>query len=254
MSVSNRTLQIQALRTRIFHARESLDEFVISQVPKSHVRENMILAVTSKIVSLAEGRLQSRNEISKSDLIAREAEHSLGEIGYGSILTIKEGLFIASAGIDESNSESGDYILYPENPFDSAKALRDRLATSWQLKNFGVLLTDSHTTPLRLGVTGLSLAYWGFSGLQDRVGSKDLFGRPLQMTKVNVADGLGAAATLMMGESDESRPLACIWDADVEFTTETDPTELRVALEDDLYYPFFRPHLSGPAKPPSGSR
>lgn len=214
----------------------------------------MILAVTSKIVSLAEGRLQNKNEVSKAELIAREAEHSLGEIGYGSILTIKEGLFIASAGIDESNSESGDYILYPEKPFESARQLYLKMCEAWNLKELGILFTDSHTTPLRHGVTGLSIAHWGFSGLQNRIGDNDLFGRPMKMTKVNIADGLGAAATLTMGESDESRPLACIWGAAVEFSSETEPSELRVNLEDDLYYPFFKPHIKPLKKVPSDSR
>jgi dihydrofolate synthase / folylpolyglutamate synthase len=247
-------LQIHPITTRIFQARESLATFIVSQVSKDLVRERMILAVTSKIVSLAEGRLQKKSEISKADLIDREAEYNLGEIGYGSVLTIKEGLFIASAGIDESNSESGDYILYPENPFESARHLYAQLGEAWNLNEFGVLFTDSHTTPLRLGVTGLSLAYWGFSGLQNRVGEKDLFGKPLQMTKVNLADGLGAAATLTMGEVNESRPLACIFGAEVAFTPETQKSELRVALEDDLYYPFFKPHIKALRKSPSDSR
>ncbi len=237
-------LQIQPVATRILRAGESLIDFVVSQVPKDFVRERMILAVTSKIVSVAENRLVAKNLVSKIDLIDREADLNLGPIGYGSILTLKEGHFIASAGIDESNSETGDFILYPEDPFESARRLQSSLRDAWGLDHLGVLLTDSHTTPLRLGVTGLSLAYWGFSGLQNRVGARDLFNRPLQMTKVNIADGLAAAATLTMGEADESRPLACILGADVTFSDETSRSELRVAIEDDLYFPFFEPHLS----------
>lgn len=237
-------LMIHALTTRRFLTGEALANFVLEHIPTSLIQDGMILVATSKIVSLSENRLVAKDSIDKASLINREADRNLGPIGYGSILTIKEGLFIASAGIDESNSENGDYILYPSDPFASAKGLWSDLRSKWKIKNLGVLLTDSRTTPLRLGVTGVSLAYWGFSGLQDKVGSRDLFGRALQMTKINVADGLASAATLMMGEGNESRPLAVIHGADVDFTTDTNPSELRVALEEDLYYPFFKTGLS----------
>jgi F420-0:gamma-glutamyl ligase len=63
------------------------------------------------------------------------------------------------------------------------------------------------------------------------------------MTKINFADGLASAATLVMGEGNESRPLAVISGAEVQFTSETDPSELRVKIEDDLYYPLLEPRL-----------
>jgi len=51
--------------------------------------------------------------------------------------------------IDESNSETDQYILYPENPFVSAENLWQGLRKHWGVEKFGVILTDSHTTPLR---------------------------------------------------------------------------------------------------------
>lgn len=234
-------LSILPIRTPIFYPGHSLSDHIINSCESRKIPEGSILAITSKIVSLEENRLVSKASITKSELIDREAEYNLGPIGYGSILTIKEGLLIASAGIDESNSESGHYILYPENPFQSAKRLWSALKTQWDLNDFGVLLTDSRTGPLRLGVTGVSLAYWGFSGLENKVGSRDLFDRELQMTKINIADGLASAASLVMGEGNESTPLALINGAQVRFETETDPSELRIPVEDDLYYPLFKP-------------
>ncbi len=236
-------LSITPIHTSIFHANQSLAAFVMESVPTAALHEGVIIAVTSKIVSLAENRLVPKSEIEKAKLIDREADYNLGPIGYGSILTVKESLLIASAGIDESNSEAGHYILYPEKPFESARRLHQELRTKWKLDNLGIILTDSRTSPLRLGVTGVSLAYWGFKGLLDKVGSNDLFGRPMQMTKINFADGLASAATLVMGEGDESRPLALISGAEVEFCDSLDPSELRVPLEDDLFYPLFKSHL-----------
>lgn len=237
-------LSILPVRTPIFRAGESISDFVASNI--SAPREDLIIAVTSKIVSLAENRLVEKLSIEKSVLVKREADHNLGAIGYGSLLTIKEGLLIASAGIDESNSETGDYILYPEKPFESARLICESLRARWQIKNVGILLTDSRTSPLRFGVTGVALAYWGFRGLQNKVGSRDLFNRELQMTKINYADGLASAATLVMGEGNESRPLAVISGADVEFVKDTDPNEIKTRLEDDLYYPFLKLRIESP--------
>lgn len=235
------SLVINAIRTCVFKRDESLADFIVQHV--SSVQNSMILAVTTKLVSLAEGRLVSKSEIPKRDLIRQEADHDLGPMAYGTILTIKEGLLIASAGIDESNSESGDYILYPRDPFSSAQRLHAELRKRWNIQNLGIILTDSRTTPLRLGVTGVSVAHWGFTALESKVGERDLFGRPLQMTKINIADALSSAAVLMMGEANESTPLAVITGASVHFTDEVNRDELKVRLEDDLYYPLLSPLL-----------
>jgi F420-0:gamma-glutamyl ligase len=239
---STAPLSVQPIKTRIFRTGENLSAFIVSQIDPKMIKESMVLAVTSKIVSLAENRLVPHGSIDKKSLIEKEADQNLGEIGFGCYLTIKEGLFIPSAGIDESNSENGDYILYPENPFASLEKLWHELRSKWGIKNLGLIMTDSHTTPLRRGVTGISLAHWGFQGLKDIIGEPDLFGRKMQMTTVNFADGLATAATLMMGEANESRPLAIMYGTDVQFTEQTNPQEVKMELTQDLYYPFLK-HL-----------
>ncbi len=236
-------LMIYPITTRIFKSGESLTDFIVDHVELSHVKESMMIAVTSKIVSLAETRLISKTTTTKSKLIDQEADYNFGEVAYGCYLTVKEGLFIPSAGIDESNSENDHYILYPKNPFLSAKTLWDELRQRWGIQKLGVLLTDSHTTPLRKGVTGISLAHWGFSGLNDLIGKPDLFGRKMKMTTVNAADALACAATLLMGEANECRPLALIQTDQVEFKDHIDPHELKMPLEQDLYFPFFKSSL-----------
>jgi coenzyme F420-0:L-glutamate ligase len=238
-----KALTVLPLVTRVFHPREDLEGFVAESVPRSLVREKMILAVTSKIISLAEGRLLAKSGHAKEDIVREEADIYLGAIGYGCFLTIKHGLLLPSAGIDESNSETGDFILYPRDPFASAESLRRGLCSRWGVKDLGVLVTDSHTTPLRRGVTGVCLSYSGFRAVRNLVGSPDLFGRELRMTRMNLADGLAAAAVMMMGEGDESRPLAVIENAEVEFSEDTQPEELRISPEEDLYAPLLSSRL-----------
>ncbi|MGZ3655437.1 MAG: coenzyme F420-0:L-glutamate ligase [Bdellovibrionota bacterium] len=234
------SLHVHPVETAIFPEGGNLAEFVHAQVPANLVKERMILAITSKIVSLSEKRLVSPKEIDKAALIEREADIFIGEVGYGCYLTVKEGLFIPSSGIDESNSASGDFILYPADPYESARRLWAALRELWSLQELGILLTDSHTSPLRKGVTGVCLSHWGFGGVRNMIGTKDLFGRELMMTKMNLADGLSAAAVLMMGEGAERRPLAVLEGANCEFHDMVDANELRMPPKDDLYYPFFK--------------
>ena len=234
------SLQFQAVKTKIFSAGENLADFIVAQMPRKLVQEKMILAVTSKIVSLAENRLVTRNSIEKLALIKREADVFVGEIGYGTMLTIKEGLLIPTSGIDESNSENGDYILYPQDPFASAHKLYQDLRKRWDLKELGILLTDSRSSPLRQGVTGVCLAYWGFTAVKDLIGTEDLFGRELKMTKINYGDALSATSVMIMGEGQEQQPLSVIFGADCQFADEGDPGQLRMPLESDMYAPLIQ--------------
>lgn len=233
-------LQVQAIKTNLFHANDNLIDFIMTHIPRKQVQEKMLIAITSKIVSLAEGCLISKNQIDKASLVKKEADVFLGEVGHGCFLTIKENLFIPSAGIDESNSENGDYIVYPKDPSLSAHRIWSTLRKNWEIKNLGIILTDSHTSPLRQGVTGICLSYWGFEPVKNMVGTKDLFGRELQMTKMNLADGLAATAVMVMGEGSESQPLAIITGTDLKFSETCNPKDLHMPLEQDLYYPFFK--------------
>lgn len=233
-------MTVLPIHTRVFKAGEDLTRFIVECVPPAQVAEGMILAVTSKIVSLAENRFERAGSMTKRELVKRESDVYLGEIGYGIFLTIKHGLMIASAGIDESNSANGDYILYPKDPYASAGILWSQLRKAWGLRNLGIILTDSKTTPLRRGTSGVCLSYCGFEAVVNMVGTPDLFGRPLKMTRMNMADGLAGAAVLLMGEGRESRPLAIIQNTGVNFCEKTDPSEIIIPLEDDLYYPILR--------------
>lgn len=202
--------------------------------------ERSVLAVTSKLVAICEGRVRELAATDKRALVSEEAELFLPpEPRYGVCLTIKQGLLIPTAGIDESNAD-GYYVLWPSDAQRSANAIREHLAARFDLEEVGVIITDSRTSPLRLGVTGVALAHSGFAALNDYVGKKDLFGRPLRMTKVNVMDALAASAVLVMGEGSERTPLAVLDDVSFVGFQSRDPSPdelgaLRIALEDDLY-------------------
>ncbi|MGC9602357.1 MAG: coenzyme F420-0:L-glutamate ligase [Minisyncoccia bacterium] len=173
-------------------------------------KDGDIIAVTSKVVSINEGRCVRVGSIKKEALARRESSLYLNEKPkWGSSFTITKGVLIRAAGIDESNG-NGHYILWPHNPQRSAALLRKKLMQEYKLSRLGVIITDSISTPLRRGAIGFALAWTGFEPLSDYRGIKDVFGRPLQYEQANVADALAAAAVVIMGEGGEQTPLVVI--------------------------------------------
>ncbi len=238
-------MKVTAIKTHKI-TREDKDVFAVLDNYLPELAEGSVVVVTSKILSIIEGRIVKIGEVSKDQLVAEEAELYLpsSESKYNFSLTIKNSLLIPSAGIDESNG-NGYYVLWPKDPQKWANDIRDYLVKRFNLKNVGVIITDSKTTPLRWGVTGAAIAHSGFSALNDQVGSPDVFGRVMQATKVNVMDGLAAAAVVVMGESSEQTPLAVIEDVPFVQFIDRNPTEgelkdLKINIEDDLYAPLLQ--------------
>ena len=103
-----------------------------------------------------------------------------------------------------------------------------------------MFITDSKTTPLRLGTTGIAIGYSGFRPLNNYIGKKDIFGMKMKITKANIMDGLAVASVLVMGEGSEQTPLALIEDISFVKFCDKNPSQreidsLRINLENDLY-------------------
>jgi coenzyme F420-0:L-glutamate ligase len=229
-------MQIKALKTRVFKERENLLAFILKYVKK--LPENSVLVITSKIVALAEGRTEIfKSKRQKIKIIRQESEFAIKT--KHAWLTIKDGIVMAGAGIDESNAK-GKLILLPKDSFKSAQVLRKKLLQKFKIKNLGILITDSRTGPLRAGIVGMSLGYAGFKGIRDYRGKKDIFNRILKMSRTDVADSLATSAVLCMGEGKEQQPLALITDAPVEFSDKVNKKELLINPKDDLYMPLFK--------------
>ena len=186
-------------------------------------RKGDILVVCSKVVSASQGRIVRLEEVRPSkrarelskktgleppfvELVLKEADAILGTTD-GVILTIKDGMPLANAGIDRSNSPPGTVSLLPAG--SSAKELRDRirkLTGRW----VGVIISDSVVKPLRKGTVGQAVQWAGIEPVEDCRGRKDLFGRRLRITFRCLADQLASAAELLMGESDERTPAVIV--------------------------------------------
>ncbi|MDO8573670.1 MAG: coenzyme F420-0:L-glutamate ligase [Candidatus Daviesbacteria bacterium] len=242
-AVKPQPMQVTAIKTRKFlPPKDNLWE-LLSAI--KNLNENSVVAVTSKVVSICEGRCIPLAKINKDELIAKEADkYLLRNLNDLTMYTIKNNLLVAAAGVDESNGK-GYYILWPKNPRLSAKRLWQILRKKFNLKNLGVIITDSRVTPLRRGVVGLAISYFGFKPLKDYRGTKDLFGRQFQMETSDIPDSLATAAVLEMGEGAECQPIAIISDVPYiefiqkEYIPKNADFSFEIPEKEDLFYPFL---------------
>lgn len=226
---------IQPIKTRVFQEGDDLFTFITHYFKK--IPERSVIIVTSKIVALSERRTAVIENIqTKEKLIRAESEFAIPTKYVW--LTIKDGMVMASAGIDESNA-NGKLILLPKDSFKTARFLRKKLQQKYKVKQLGVLITDSRTMPLRAGVTGATLGYAGFCGIRDYRGAPDIFARKFKFSRTNVADSLATAAVFVMGEGSEQQPLAIIKKAPIEFCDKIHRKELHIDIQEDMYRPLF---------------
>ena len=236
-------MQVIPIQTSVFPIRGDLLTFMSDHLPS--LDEKSVLVVTSKIVALSQGRVVDKQQITKPDLIKKEADYYLPPTSskYGIMLTIKQAILAVSAGIDESNVING-YVLLPADLMLVAGQIWKFLRKQYRLKEVGVIITDSTTLPLKWGVVGRSLAYCGFAPLKNMIGQPDLHGRLLKMTQMNIAEGLAAAAVLEMGEAAESTPLCLIEEVKhIKFInyipSSSQIAETIIKPEDDVYAPLL---------------
>jgi coenzyme F420-0:L-glutamate ligase/coenzyme F420-1:gamma-L-glutamate ligase len=196
------------------------------------LKNNDVLAITSKILSYSEGRVVEPGKVKASkeairlakkysltpefaELILQEADRIYGGVEKA-VLTLKNGLMIPNAGIDNKNTPDDYAALWPSDPEKSAKNIRDEIKRATG-KSVAVLIVDSGLVPLRKGTNGLALAVAGFKPVRDNIGKRDLFGKRIMITRQAVADDMASAAHLLMGEATEQTPVVLIRDAPVDF-------------------------------------
>jgi coenzyme F420-0:L-glutamate ligase/coenzyme F420-1:gamma-L-glutamate ligase len=77
-------------------------------------------------------------------------------------------------------------------------------------RELGIVINDSFGRAWRRGTVGVAVGCAGIPSLLDKRGDPDLFGRTLRVTVIAVADELAAAASLLMGQADEGRPIVVV--------------------------------------------
>ncbi|MEV0124198.1 coenzyme F420-0:L-glutamate ligase [Streptomyces sp. NPDC050703] len=157
-----------------------------------------VLLVTSKIVSKAEGRVVEAED--REAAIDAETVRVVARRGSLRIVENRQGLVMAAAGVDASNTPSGTVLLLPADPDASARAVRDGVRDALGV-DVGVVVTDTFGRPWRAGLTDVAIGAAGVRVLDDLRGGTDAHGNPLSATVVATADELAAAGDLVKGKA-----------------------------------------------------
>jgi coenzyme F420-0:L-glutamate ligase/coenzyme F420-1:gamma-L-glutamate ligase len=189
-----------------------------------------VLVFAQKVVSKAEGRRIDLSTVSPSpralelaqvvakdprlvELVLRESRRIVRVAKDVLIVEHRLGLIMANAGIDQSNvadPASGEFaLLLPEDPDASAARLRERLGALTGCAP-GVVINDSFGRPWRVGTVGVAIGCAGFPATLDLRGAVDMFGRSLRVTIVGHADEAASAASMLMGQGHEARPIILV--------------------------------------------
>ncbi|WP_394769449.1 coenzyme F420-0:L-glutamate ligase [Lacisediminihabitans sp.] len=171
---------------------------IIGDAADGRLRDGDILAVTSKVVSKAEGRMISA--VDREQAITDETVRVVATRAYpGGVTRIVEnrlGVVGAAAGVDASNTPEGTVLLLPVDPDASAGAIRAALSARFGLR-LGVIITDTLGRAWREGQTDVAIGASGVVVLEDLRGSTDTQGRSLEVTLPAVGDEIAAAADLV---------------------------------------------------------
>lgn len=213
-----------------------------------------VVVLAQKVVSKAEGRFVDLGTVTPSararayaadcgkdprlvELILAESRAVLRCRPGVLVVEHRLGHVTANAGIDQSNVQAAPgeerVLLLPRDPDASARRLQAALERRYGA-GLAVVINDSVGRAWRLGTAGLALGVAGLPALLDRIGRPDLFGRKLEITQIGFADEIAAAASLLMGQADEGRPLVRLrglaWDQPA-----SDSAALRRPLAEDLF-------------------
>lgn len=210
---------------------DDLVQIILENSPS--LEDGDIFVLAQKIVSKAEGRLVNLADVEPSpralqlatatqkdarvvELILSESNEVVRTRPGLIVVEHKLGFICANAGIDHSNvcpslpyrvAEHDDVaLLLPKNPDRSARELRDMLQSATD-KKLGILIIDSHGRAWRDGIVGITIGVAGVPAIVDKRGDVDLFGREMRVTQIGAADELAAAASLMMGQTNEGKPI-----------------------------------------------
>lgn len=215
------------------HGGDDLARLVLDGVAAAgdRLRDGDVLVLAQKIVSKSEGRLVRLDSVTASaraeelgrqsdkdprlvELILSEAQEVLRVRPGVIVVQHRLGFVLANAGIDRSNVEpepddAERVLLLPRDPDGSAARLRASLREAARV-DVGVIVNDSLGRAWRNGTVGTALGVAGLPGLADLRGHPDLFERALQTTEVGIGDEIAAAASLLMGQANEGRPIVLV--------------------------------------------
>lgn len=250
-------MRLYAVKTGLLKVGENVVDAVLNGLTEQGLvlEDNDILVFTSKIVAYAQGRVVNLSGVKPSEravelagrfcfrpefaeLVLREADRIYGGVERA-VLTLKDGVLTANAGVDNKNAPLDCAALWPEKLKEVAEQFRNEVKRRTGCK-VAVLIVDSGLTPLRRGTVGVALAVAGFKPVEDFRGLNDLYGKEVAITQLAVADSLASAAHLLMGETCEETPVVLVRDAPVKFNEEAyGPEDMTLPCKECIFMSVF---------------
>ena len=178
-----------------------------------------VLVVTQKIVSKAEGRVVSLDDVSASQVAVQLSEGShrdprhtevilresrrIVRMDRGNIISeTRHGFICANAGVDASNlPETGTVAMLPVDPDASARSIRQSIMASTG-KEVAVIISDTFGRPWREGAVNVAIGVSGMDAVVDYREKEDAYGQMLRTTVIAIADEIAGAAELVTGKTD----------------------------------------------------
>mgnify|MGYP003605461587 CR=1 FL=1 len=239
----------------LIHPGDDLAALILESLARAGLalRDGDVLVVAQKIVSKAEGRLvhwrslaPSPQAVALASVTGKPAGHVQAILSDSNeVVRVRQGVLIteqragwvcANAGVDHSNVDgaSDDCLtLLPEDADRSARDLRDRLHASTGAR-VAVIINDTHGRAWRNGAVGVAIGAAGLKPVSDLRGHPDLFGMTLRSSEVGTADEMASAASLLMGQADEGRPVVLLRGVPFQ-AAEASAQELVRPKENDLF-------------------
>ncbi len=225
-------MQVEPMQLPLIHPGDDVIGLLLKTFSKAQPKmaDGDVIVVASKILATAEGRTRDLAVIQPGrralalakkygmepahvQVVLDEADVVLGGI-YKTLITLKDDVLIANGGADKSNAPMNHVILWPSNPDKWALKIRGAVKARFGA-NVGVIVADSRVHPLRIGTIGCAIGVSGLDPIREYRGVIDLFGKPLLISRLAVADDLASTAHLLMGEAAERIGVVIIRDAPV---------------------------------------
>ena len=206
---------------------DDIGDILIATLEKSSMilEEHDVLCIAHKIFSKAEGCLIKLTEITPSkeatelgktlnkdarkiQVVLQESKKIIrsfkrADQNEGTLICQhKLGFICANAGVDESNlAENETVITVPKNPDFSMKVLRDKLTNYFNLKNLGIVMSDTFGRPWRIGQVNAAIGIAGLPATKKEQGTRDAWGNQLYVTEPAFCDEIAASSGLLMSKA-----------------------------------------------------
>jgi coenzyme F420-0:L-glutamate ligase/coenzyme F420-1:gamma-L-glutamate ligase len=213
----------------IVRSGDDISQLIFDSCNKENItiENGDIIVIAQKIVSKSENAVVCLNDIIPTEVaetIAKQTNRDprivqvyldeASEVLFikGNVIVTKHklGFKMSSSGVDTSNMASWEekkVILLPRDPDKSSKKIRNGIE-KLSRKKVAVIINDSLGRDERDGSVGMAIGIAGISHLELRE-QEDLFKNPSK-SRIALIDELAAAASILMGQANESIPAVIV--------------------------------------------